>query len=359
MLPNILIVGVGLIGGSLGLALKGSPLINKLIGVDSDLIALQKAQELGAIDYYTSLSEGARQADIVILCTPINTFPDIIEEIKDLLKPGTILTDTASTKQKVMGNFSRLPEHIFTIGGHPMAGGEAVGILNADKYLFENAVYVLTPAENTPPDVTASFQEILDIIGARIMIMEAGHHDEIVAVISHIPHIVASALVNLTHGDSDKLAMAAGGFRDTTRIASSNPELWQQILFSNRESVINGLIELITSLNSYKYMLEDNNYGQLYKELKLAQETRKNIPQIRKGLMPGFSDVICIVPDQPGIIGDLGYILGEKQINIVDLEILHVRDGDGGTIRIGVPSFEKACQAVEALKEKSIKAWLR
>ena len=260
MLPNILIVGVGLIGGSLGLALKGSPLINKLIGVDSDLIALQKAQELGAIDYYTSLSEGARQADIVILCTPINTFADIIEEIKDLLKPGTILTDTASTKQKVMENFSRLPKHIFTIGGHPMAGGEAVGILNADKYLFENAVYVLTPAENTPPDVTASFQEILDIIGARIMIMEAGHHDEIVAVISHIPHIVASALVNLTHGDRDKLAMAAGGFRDTTRIASSNPELWQQILFSNRESVINGLIELITSLNSYKYMLEDNKH---------------------------------------------------------------------------------------------------
>ncbi|HNX28618.1 MAG TPA: prephenate dehydrogenase [Syntrophomonadaceae bacterium] len=359
MLPNILIVGVGLIGGSIGLALKGSPLVNKIAGADKDMETLQKALELGAIDYYTTLKAGARQADIVILCTPVNTFTDIIDEIKEILKPGTILTDAASTKHQVLNIFTRLPEQIYTIGGHPMAGGEALGIINADKYLFENAVYVLTPVADTPPEVTAKLTDILSFMGARIMIMEAGYHDEIVAAISHIPHIAASALVNLTHGDSDKLAMAAGGFRDTTRIASSDPELWQQILFSNREPIIEGLNGFIESLSSLRDMLASNNYDELYNKLKRAQEIRNAIPHMRKGLMPGFSDVICIVPDQPGIIGELGNILGNKMINIVDLEILHVREGDGGTVRIGVPSFDKACQAVEALKENGIKAWVR
>ncbi|NLB52294.1 MAG: prephenate dehydrogenase [Syntrophomonadaceae bacterium] len=356
---NILIAGVGLIGGSLGLALKGSSSVNKIIGVDSDLEALKKAEELGAIDCYTSLSEGAKQADIIILCTPVNTFASIIDEIMDLLRPGTIITDTGSTKEKAMNTFAKLPDYVYVIGGHPMAGGEAIGIINADKYLFENAVYVLTPAANTPSDIINQLKAVLSVIGARFMIMEPRYHDEIVAVISHIPHLLSAALVNLTNADRDKLSMAAGGFRDTTRIASSNPKLWQQILFSNRESVIKYLDQLIISLNEYRDMLDNHDEQQLFEQLKRAQETRNSIPYMRKGLMPGFSDIICIVPDRPGIIGELGNILGEKHINIVDLEILHVREGDGGTIRIGVPTYENACQAVDELKEHGIKAWRR
>ncbi|HPF45019.1 MAG TPA: prephenate dehydrogenase [Syntrophomonadaceae bacterium] len=359
MRPDILIVGVGLIGGSIGLALKGSSAVNRIAGVDKDQAMLEKALELGAIDHAVTLTAGAENADIIILCTPVNTFPGIIDEIKDILKPGTILTDTASTKKQVMEWFTRLQETIHTIGGHPMAGGEALGVINADKYLFENAVYVLTPSAGTPAEATDKLTDILSILGAKILIMEAGDHDEITAAISHIPHIVASALVDLTQGDSDKLALAAGGFRDTTRIASSDPALWQQILFSNKKPIIDGLNQIIENLVNYRDMLEGDHHEQLYRQLKRAQEIRNQIPHMRKGLLPGFVDVICIVADEPGIIGKLGNILGAKQINIVDLEILHVRDGDGGTIRIGVPSFEKACMAVEALKEYAIKAWVR
>lgn len=359
MRPNILIVGLGLIGGSIGLSLKGSPTINRIIGNDQDPRVVKKAIELGAIDYAASLENGAAEADLIILCTPIDTFPTIIGSIKNHLKPGTILTDVASTKHQVMDMLTHLPEGVFAIGGHPMAGGEAPGIINADKYLFENAVYVITPASGIPETITAKLRDVLKMTGAEIISMEAGYHDEIVAAISHIPHIAASALVSLTHGDSDKLIMAAGGFRDTTRIASSDPALWRQILISNREPIIDGLGEFIDILIDIRNLLMDNNEQALYRILIKAQQIRNKIPQVRKGLMPGFVDVICIVPDEPGIIGNLGNILGAKGINIVDLEILHVRDGDGGTIRIGIPSTDKANLAVEALKKHAIKAWVR
>lgn len=359
MHPNILIVGLGLIGGSIGLALKGSVAVNQIAGFDQDPLIMEKALELGAVDYCTPLTAGAEKADIILLCTPVNTFPGIIDEIKDILNPGTILTDAASTKQQVMEWFSRLPEHIYTIGGHPMAGGEALGILNADKYLFENAVYVLTPAVGTPPDVTAKLTAVLSETGARTMILAADYHDEIVAAISHIPHIIASALVSLTHGDRDKLALAAGGFRDTTRIASSDPALWQQILLSNRVPIVKGLDDFIEILESFRNLIVGNNDQQLYEKLKQAQETRNQIPHVRKGLMPGFVDIICIVADEPGIIGKIGNILGTQSINIVDLEILHAREGDGGTIRIGVQSSEQAELAVKALQGHAIKAWVR
>lgn len=356
---NILIVGVGLIGGSLGLALKNLPSLNKIMGADNNQEALKKAIDLGAIDYCTSLAEGAMSADIIILCTPVGAFAEITEEIKDLLKPGTIITDTGSTKELAMNLLAEMPAHVFVIGGHPMAGGEASGIINADKYLFENAVYVLTPAENTPPAAVKKLREIISVTGARIMVMEAKIHDEIVAVISHIPHLLAAALVNLTKADPVRLAMAAGGFRDTTRIASSDPQLWQQILLSNRDSVVKYMDILIAELGECRSLLNNGNEAELLAKLKKAQEIRDMIPHMRKGLMPGFSDVICIVPDKPGIIGDLGSILGKKEINIIDLEILHVREGDGGTIRIGVPSYDDACQAVGELKKQNIKAWLR
>lgn len=357
--PNILIVGLGLIGGSIGLALQGSSAVNQIIGSDPDPLTVEKALKLGAIDSAASLETGAKKADIIILCTPISTFPDIIAAIRNNLKPGTIVTDAASTKYQVMEMFASLPEQIFAVGGHPMAGGEAPGIINADKYLFENAVYVLTPAPGTPDEITDKLMDVLKTTGADILIMEAARHDEITAAISHIPHIAASALVRLTHGERDKLNMAAGGFRDTTRIAASDPVLWRQILFSNREPVIEELGEFIDILNDIRHLLRENNELELYRILEEARQIRSKIPQVSKGLLPGFVDVICIVPDTPGIIGNLGNILGAENINIVDLEILHVRDGDGGTIRIGVPSADKASLAVEALKKHAVKAWVR
>jgi prephenate dehydrogenase len=357
---NVLIVGVGLIGGSLGLALHESPLVDKIIGYDTDQASLIKAQESGAIDFSTGLYEGIEMAGLVILCTPLSTFPSLLSSIKPYLKPGTIVTDVGSTKLQVMSAFAALlPENVWGIGGHPMAGAEIKGILGADRYLFENAVYVLTPADNTPADALQNLLEIVNSTGARIKIMEAAQHDELVATVSHIPHIAAVSLVNLTGGNNDCLVLAAGGFRDTTRIASSGSGIWEDILISNRDQLVVKLDELMLGLDKFKKALNTGDKDSIRDMLEEARDIRDKIPGISKGLLPGFSDIVCIVPDKPGMIGQIGAVLGEYGVNIVDIEILRAREGDGGTMRLGVPLAEDADRAVKILQSMDIKAWVK
>lgn len=356
---NIFLIGVGLIGGSLGLALKESPMVGKIMGFDRDQESLIKAAEIGAIDRPVELQEGAALADVIFLCTPLRFYPQIIEDIKPYLRAGVIISDVGSTKQEVGRIFNSLPPDIWAVGGHPMAGAETKGIYGADRYLFENAVYVLTPDQNVPPAVLQVLCDLLAFTGARIKIMEADLHDQIVATISHIPHLAAVALVGLTGGDENSLMLAAGGFRDTTRIASSDPNLWEDILFSNRDQILTKLEDLIRNMSKIKMALQLNNHPVVQNELVRAKTIRDKIPRLRKGLIPEFCDIVCIVPDQPGIIGQLGQILGDEGINIVDIEILRVREGDGGTLRLGVPSSEDACRAVKALQDHGIKAWER
>ncbi|WP_054697393.1 prephenate dehydrogenase [Syntrophomonas palmitatica] len=359
MLWNIYIIGLGLIGGSLGLALKDSPMAGRIAGTDTDTSTVKKALEMGAIDEYMGIAQGIPEADAVFLCTPLGSYPKIVETIAPLLKTGAVVSDVGSTKEGVMNLFQSLPQNVWKIGGHPMAGAEIKGINGADRYLFENAVYILTPHQETPPHILESFTALLETTGARMKILSSTRHDEIVASISHLPHLAAVAMVNLTGGDDEHLMMAAGGFRDTTRIASSNPELWEDILFSNREHLVKRLDELILSLDKMKAALLDGDKETMFYCLGQAKEIRDRIPRVHRGLMPGISELVCIVPDKPGIIGQLGAILSKDNINIVDIEILRVREGDGGTIRLGVPSADDAHRAVAALQRHSIKAWVR
>jgi len=275
------------------------------------------------------------------------------------LKPGTIVTDVGSTKQGVMNIYEKLPAGVWAVGGHPMAGSEMKGINGADRYLFENAVYVLTPGSKTPDNVVEYLIKLLHATGAQIKVMDAVIHDEIVATVSHIPHLAAVTMVNLTEGERDKLMMAAGGFRDTTRVASSNPEIWEDIFFFNRDILLEKLDAFIDRLVNIKRALNSGDRIFIRHELYNAKKIRDEIPRTRKGLIAGFYDIVCIVPDRPGIIAKLGAILSKENINIVDIEILRVREGDGGTIRLGVPSLEDAHRAVASLQANKIKAWLR
>ncbi|HHV15482.1 MAG TPA: prephenate dehydrogenase [Gelria sp.] len=358
-MANVFIIGLGLIGGSLGLALRGNPQVKTVSGFDIDPQTMQQAKQIGAIDNGVAFTTGTAEADVIIICTPLRFYAEIIEEIKAYLKPGCIVTDVGSTKQPVMQLFKHIPDHICCIGGHPMAGAEIKGINGADRYLFENAVYVLTPADNVTRQQLDFLSNLLSATGARIRIMSALLHDRLVATVSHIPHLSAVALVHLTEGREEDLMMAAGGFRDTTRIASSTPELWEDILFSNRDMVLDKLDEFIAQLTEIKSILEAGDAQAMHEQLSRAKAIRDLIPRVRRGLIPGFSDIICIVPDQPGIIGSLGLILNQHNINIVDIEILRVREGDGGTIRLGVPSPDDAEQAVQALLAHNIKAWVK
>lgn len=359
MATNVFIIGLGLIGGSLGLALRGTPYVKTVNGFDTNPKTVQQALQIDAIDAGVELAAGAAQADVIIICAPLRFYAGIIEEIKPHLKPGCIVTDVGSTKQAVIQLFKQIPGNIFCIGGHPMAGAEIKGINGADRYLFENAVYVLTPGDNVPRQQVDFLSNLLSATGARIRIMPVSLHDQLVATVSHIPHLSAVALVHLTGGREEDLMMAAGGFRDTTRIASSTPELWEDIIFSNRDILLDKLDGFIAHLTDIKSALQNGDIPAMHEKLSRAKTIRDLIPRASRGLMPGFSDIICIVPDRPGIIGFLGSILDQHNINIVDIEILRIREGDGGTIRLGVPSPDDAEQAVQALLANNIKAWVK
>jgi prephenate dehydrogenase len=356
---SIAIIGTGLIGGSLGLALHDSAQVGRIIGIDKDDESLQKALQIGAIDQIADLEQGIVQADIVFICTPLESFPPLIEKIAPYIRPGTIVTDVGSTKQKVMEWMGGLPEGVHIIGGHPMAGSEFQGIQGADRYLFENAVYVLTAEPTVSQEALQRLMKLLAVTGAKFKIMDARVHDEMVALVSHIPHLAAVGLVNMTEGRPDPLVLAAGGFRDTTRVASSNPSLWKGILTTNRSAIAEGLDKYVDCLTRLRLALEENDHQVLLEELTRAQTIRGQIPHGQKGLMPAMCDVICIVADQPGVIGELGRILGNHNINIADIEILRVREGDGGTIRLGVADLQEGQRAVQALQAASIRAWIR
>ncbi|NLK51725.1 MAG: prephenate dehydrogenase [Syntrophomonadaceae bacterium] len=358
MRARVAIIGLGLIGGSLGMAFSNSEQVELIYGFDSDSETVQRALEMEAIHCTGTLEAVVQDADFVFICTPLKSVKGVIPSIAAYLKPGCVVTDVSSTKEQVMRLLSELPVGVHGIGGHPMAGSEKHGIGAADRYLFENAVYVLTPVVGTPLEVLAALSALVEETGARVKVMDAEQHDRVVALISHLPHILAMSLVNLVAQEEDALLLAAGGFRDTTRIASSNPELWEDILFSNREKVSQGLDAIIQELSQLKEELDTLQRKAVRLRLDSARQVRDSIPQRRKGLIPEFQDVITVVPDRPGIIGQLGGWLGSHGINIVDIEILRAREGDGGTIRLGVPTKQEALRAVSILHEQGIKAWM-
>jgi prephenate dehydrogenase len=359
MAEKILIIGLGLIGGSLGLALQGSALVQRITGLDSQQDAVKQAIAIGAIQESPPLDEAVSRASVIFLCTPMAAYAQILQDIMPFVRPGTLITDVGSTKMKVQALFSGLPADVCGIGGHPMAGAEIAGIQGADRYLYENAVYVLTPAADTPRPAIDRLSGLIGETGAKVHIMEARLHDRIVAQVSHVPHLAAAALLNVTRGDRQAMMMAAGGFRDTTRVASGNPGLWEDIVLSNRKYIIAELDKLISELQAMQRAVADGDRIRLRAGLEQARKIRAQIPHLQRTYLGESTDIVCIVPDKPGVIGQLGNILGSCQVNIMDLEILRIREGDGGTIRISVPDDDAALRAVEALSRQHIKAWMK
>lgn len=351
------IIGLGVIGASLGMALRSSNPEIQVAGRDLTDKTARQALEVGAIDGYLD-EQLLRDCDLVVIATPLNTIPQVAAEIKGILKPGALVSDVGSVKGWVMQVLQQeLPAEVHIIGGHPMAGSEKSGLYAADKFLFQNAAYVLTPQPGTPQDILAGLTEIIKTSGARIVIMDAWEHDQAVARVSHLPHIMSAALVNNLHNNPEALALAGGGLRDTTRIAASDPELWKNILLLNSQTVAQEIKNMQGLLQNYLDALEAENEDKIRQYLAEARDLKKNLPSIRPSLEDSC-DIIAIIPDQPGVIGKLGSILGREQINIQNLQLLGVRDEDEGTIRITVKTkvAEKGCQV---LKAHGFRAWLR
>lgn len=279
MIKKAVIVGLGLIGGSMAKALKKYTDID-IIGVDINRDSLQKALEEGVISYGVTDIDFQVDADIVFICTPVGKVVESVKNIIHYLKRGCIVTDVGSTKKVIMEEVQKfLPDEIFFIGGHPMAGTEKAGYDNADADLFVNSNYLLTPFDNVKEDVLDLFiNEVIIKIGAKPVIMDYNKHDAIVGIISHVPHILSATLTNFAHDKcSEAFKYAAGGFKDTTRIALSQTEIWKDIICTNKEVILELLKNYREVLSDFICYLENDDIDTIQKFLEDARKYRNTI----------------------------------------------------------------------------------
>lgn len=340
------------------MALKRThPEIN-ICGVDINYPTIQIGIETKCIDWGTlDVVEGVGDADMVIICTLTSSIKRIAQNISAHLKPGSLVTDVGSTKELIANNlYEILPEKVYYVPGHPMAGSEAKGIEGADSYLFENAAYILTPTPQTNQKALNTLKGIITAIGAKVLELSPQEHDLKVAAISHMPHVIASALVNgvsyLEEDNKGVFQLSAGGFRDLTRIADSQPEMWQDIFMQNKEGVLHSIGYFQRALDKIKQAIIDQDKNEILNFLQKSTSERQKVPAKAKGILPGVYELVVTVADRPGIIGEVASLLGDADLNIADIEILRVREGDGGTIRFGFGHKEIRDRAFLLLKEK-------
>lgn len=357
LFKQVSIVGVGLIGGSLGMALKERGLAEDIVGSGSRVGNLRLAVERGAIHRFAcSLAEGVSGADLVVIATPVSATIPVLEQIIPHLAPGVVVTDVGSTKADIVSKAEKMTTPDFSfIGGHPMAGSEQNGVKGADPYLFENAFYIITPTAGTPVSALERVKRMVSGIGARIIEMDPADHDLAAAAVSHLPHLLAATLVNTVvnlPGSGRILPLAAGGFKDTTRIAAGSPSLWRDIFAANREQLLKMVSNFKAELEHFEKLIKNLNKEEVYDTLNKAREVRLGLPQSTKGYLPSLYEVIVTVPDQPGAIAGFTVQLAGAGVNISDIEILRVREGEGGTIRVGFATTGEQDQAVNILRQK-------
>ncbi|OHE80490.1 MAG: hypothetical protein A2107_08120 [Verrucomicrobia bacterium GWF2_62_7] len=281
LFKKLTVLGPGLLGGSIGLAARARQIAGRTVLWARRPEACDEAMTAGAADAATlDLAEAVCAADLVILATPVGVMGELAAKMAPSLKPQALVTDVGSVKYPVVTQL----EHLLAgkarfVGSHPMAGSEQSGIAAARKELFEGSVCILTPTERTDAGALQQVAEFWKSLGASVRTLTATEHDEVVARVSHLPHLVAAALVNLVCSDGPRpLEFAGGGLRDTTRIASSPPGMWQEICLTNRDEVCRALAQFIEQLEAVQTMLrnkEDANLTAFLKRAKFFRDEMK------------------------------------------------------------------------------------
>lgn len=348
---HIALIGLGLMGGSMAMALRERS-DYEITGFDCSPSTLEEAKRRGLIDHMAVDPENAvKDADLVILGIPVGSYPTICQEMKDGLKPGAVVTDMGSVKEPAMKAFTILPNHCFFVGGHPLAGSEKGGLGVATPYLFENAYYFLTPGPETPPEIVNQLKTWISTLGAFPVIVSPEIHDVILAKTSHFPHVVASLLATILGEETDKsvTAFTGSGFRDTTRIASGNPEMWEEILYLNRSKLADCLLRLEEKARAVRAALNEEQRQWMLTFLREGKALRDSLPKAGKDYLPAWYEIYVDIKDQPGALAAITGVLARAGVNIREIEIQHAREGDKGAVRLAFTSIEEEHAAMKAL----------
>jgi prephenate dehydrogenase len=351
---KISIIGLGLIGGSLARAFRERLGITDITAVDADVRSLQSAIHDNVIRRgCTEPDEGVWNSDVIFLCTPVKTSLAFIDMAVGHAKSDCIITDVCSTKAEVVAYTDSLEKPFAFVGGHPMAGTEKAGYVSSFAHLFENAYYILCPGKNSTRVALETISGLVGGIGAIPLYMNPVEHDRVTGCISHFPHIIASALVNLvrkaeTPGAQMQI-LAAGGFRDITRIASSSPEMWENIVLSNKLQLEGILDTFVGMLETLKKSIQGEDHKEIREFFASAKQYRDLLPEGKKGLIAASHELIVDVVDKPGIIGEIATLLGNHRVNIKNIHVTNSREFEQGCLKITLPDQESVGLALELL----------
>jgi len=280
MFDRVTIIGVGLLGASFALALKKNGLCGPITGCGRNRENLIRAKERNIIDSFEQdPSAACKEADLIMLSTPVGSFPGLTKTIAPALKKGAVLTDVGSVKGALVREIEKtIPQEVHYIGGHPIAGSDRSGIDSANAELFKKAKYIITPTENSDPAALGKMQNLWKALGSEIVTLSPEEHDRIYAAVSHLPHLIAYAMVN-TVADMDRsyLAFSGKGFTDATRIASSSEELWKDICLLNRDNLIEVLAVFQKNLDKLDQYLKAGNSDSRKAEFRKARALRETI----------------------------------------------------------------------------------
>ena len=349
-------LGLGLIGGSIAKGIRRHHKNYTLIGYNHNYSTAQTALEEGVLDFAVKEVDASfSRCDIIYLCMPVSYNVEYLKKIKPYLKPSCILTDVGSVKGNIHKAVKELELTRYFIGGHPMAGSEKTGYANSTDHLLENACYPLTPCEDTDPVSLQLLKDLTASLGAIPFVLSEQEHDYAVAAISHLPHLIASGLVNLIRlVDSKEQLMktiAAGGFKDITRIASASPVMWQQICLTNRDNIVTIMDQYLSYLTEIKDAIvrEDTDY--LYHFFDSGREYRNSIPAAPSGPVTKIYDLYCDLIDKPGSIAKAATILADAGVSIKNIGITHIREYQEDVLCIEFYTQEDAALAGTVLKE--------
>jgi len=281
---QITVIGLGLLGGSLAQACRKRGLADKVVGFGRNQAKLEKAQALQIIDSYeTDLKAAVAKADLVVLCPPVSAMTPLVREMVSFLQPGSLVTDVGSVKKPLVGEIQALmPDSVYFVGSHPIAGGEKSGFEASTPDLFQNEKCIVTPTPKTNPPALAKIKELWAQMGMQVITMDVEEHDHIFGAVSHLPHVIAYVLMNTIGGIStknhDEIASFSGkGLKDTTRIASSDPAMWRDICLSNKKQVLNLIDKFQGTLQQVRNLIENEDSQLLEQTFETAKKYRMNL----------------------------------------------------------------------------------
>ena len=349
-------IGLGLIGGSIAKAIRQYYPEYEIVAFDKNKETLALATQESIIDVAaTTIDDNFNHCNYIFLCTPVSFNTAYLKQLTNYLHEDCILTDVGSVKSSIHKEVEALGIEEYFIGGHPMAGSEKSGFINSKAMLIENAYYVLTPTRKVSQEKTDAYVKFVESLRSIPIILDYKEHDYATGTISHLPHIIASTLVNFVRDTDTKNELmknlAAGGFKDITRIASSSPTMWQHICLKNKENISHILGEYIHSLEKAKMLIDQEDEHALYNMFDSSRNYRNSIPDVSAGPIKKTFAVYCDIIDEAGGIAAIATILASNNLNIKNIGIVNNREFEEGVLRIEFYDEGSSKKAAELLQK--------